>query len=68
MEGVTRPGVLIARFAEGNAAYIDRGHHLEYNGTCLNVRNICLGLWWHNTMWCVSVGDEQQESSTAMIT
>ena len=36
-------------FTEGNATYIDRGRHLEYNGTCLNVRNIRLGLWWHNT-------------------
>ena len=36
-------------FAKGNATYIDWGRHLEYNGTCLNVRNIHLGLWCHNT-------------------
>ena len=44
MGGVTRPG-----FTEGGATYIDRGCHLEYNVSCLNARNICLGLWWHNT-------------------
>src|SRR5882724_8029919 len=37
-------------FAEGGAAYIGRGRHLEYNESCLNVRNIHLGLWWHNTV------------------
>src|SRR5882724_11100627 len=41
-------------FAEGGAAYIGRGRHLEYNESCLNVRNIHLGLWWHNTApWLV---------------
>src|SRR5882724_1366010 len=37
-------------FAKGGAAYIGRGRHLEYNESCLNVRNICIGLWWHNTL------------------
>jgi len=36
-------------FTEGGAAYIERGLHLEYNESCPNVRNIRLGLWWHNT-------------------
>ena len=39
-------------FVEGSASYIERGHHLNVNISCPNARDICPGLWWHNTPTC----------------
>ena len=54
-------------FVEGSAAYRERSP-FNCNGSCPNARNICPGLWWHNTMgwftWLVHhvLGHIQQQS------
>src|SRR5882724_10285368 len=49
MGGVTRPGVLIARVCRRQCHIYRQRLPSEYNGSCPDVRDIHLGLWWHNT-------------------
>ena len=50
MAGVMRPGMLIARVHRRWCCIYRQRSPSENNGSCLEVRDIHLGLWWHNTL------------------
>src|SRR5882724_9981769 len=50
MGGVTRTGVLVARVCRRWCHIYRQRSPSEYNGSCPDVRDIPLGLWWNNTL------------------
>jgi len=44
-------GVMISMVYRRQCCIYRRRSSSEYNGSCMNVRDIHLGLWWHNTAW-----------------
>ena len=49
MEGVMRMGVMIAMVHRRWCHIYRKRSPSEYYGSCPNVRDIHLGMWWHNT-------------------